>query len=201
MKNLFFLLFLSVAVISCKKKDHTAINSYSESKGDFLILVVSDSVEYALEYREDQSPTSVLNVTPVYATAEFNASIQGYDVSIYAYGVGIYGTYSTTLNGGFYPVNFPKFHEYYSDTFVDSIPGNQLKKNSVYTIELDTSKVDFILQPYYENKLEAAWNKIKDLRIVFEYRKKYPDSKIGFLHVEKQNGEAKSYFFMNKYKP
>jgi hypothetical protein len=201
MKYLLPLAILFVVAASCKKKDHTATSSYSESKGDFLILVVSDSLECAMEYREDLSPTTSLKASPVYAMAEFNSSTQNYDASIYAYGVGVSGVYSIIMPGAFNAVDFPKFSEYYEDTFIDSIPGNQLKENAVYNVLLDTSKIDLVLTPYYEDEIEDAWDKIKNLRIVFEYRKKYPDSRIGFLHIKKQNGEAKSYFFMNKYKP
>ncbi len=200
MKNLTILIVLLLPLIfsSCKKKE-THHASESVSKGEFLILVVSDSVECAMEYKEDQFPSSSLKKSPAYTLAEFGNGY--YNISIYMPGVGLYGSFAQDILDGYRVVDFPKFSEYYSDTFIDSIPGNQLKKNEVYATVLDTSKIDFIRYPYYEDEVNLAWNKIKNLRIVFEYRRKFPESQIAFLHVEKQNGEAKSYFFMNKYKP
>lgn len=164
-----------------------------------MILVVSDDVECAMEYKKDGFPTSALQKSPAYITAEFSNG--NYDVSIYTHGVGLYGFYEQNVSGGFWALDFPQFYPYYTDTFIDSIPGDQLNKNEVYTIPLDTSKIDFISYPKYEDKLQGAWDKVKNLRIVYEYRMKFPDSQIAFMRVEKQNGEAKSYFFINKYKP
>lgn len=201
MKYLLPVVILFAVAVSCKKKETNHFSDASVSKGDFLILVVSDSVECAMEYREDLSPNTSLEASPVTASAQFNFTTQYYDASIYANGVGIYGSYSINVFGSYYVVDFPTFTEYYLDAFVDSIPGNRLKKNDSYMVTLDTSKVDFVLQSNYPNKLEEAWEKIKNLRIVFEYRKKYPDSNIAFLHIVRQDGEEKSYFFVNKYKP
>lgn len=197
MKNLFFLLFLSITVISCKKKEQTENTPYSVSKGDFLMIVVSDSVEYARECKEDNFSSSSLKESPVFTDFEFTNG--NYRVSIYPYGIGMYGLYYFSPTTGF-AVDFPQFGEYYSNTFVDSIPGNQLEKHQVYSVPLDTSKIDYLVTSIPE-EVESGWDKIKDLRLVYEYRMKFPDSQIGFLHVKKEDGEAKSYFFMNKYKP
>lgn len=200
MKKLTFLILLPVVLVSlsCKKKEMNH-PSVSASKGDLMILVVSDDVECAMEYKKDGFYTSVLKKSPAYITAEFSNG--KYNVAIYTPGVGLYGSYVQNVVGGFWAVDFPQFFPYYTDTFIDSIPGDQLKRNEVYTIPLDTSKVDFISFPYYRDKIEEAWDKVKNLRIVYEYRMKFPDSNIAFMRIEKEDGEAKSYFFMNKYKP
>lgn len=199
MKKLTILILLPVLLVSlsCKKKE-TVHTSESVAKGDLVILEVSDSVECALEYRM-HDPSSQLKETPAHATAEFSNGY--YQTTIYVYGIGIYGMYNQEPVGFWAATEFPQFHEYYSETFVDSIPGNELERHEVYTVPLDTSKIDFFMTPYYPEEVESGWNKIKDLRIVYEYRMKYPHSKISFLCLKKANGEMKKYFFMNKYKP
>ena len=198
MKYLLPVVILFAVAVSCKKKETNHFSDASVSKGDFLILVVSDSLECAMEYHEDTNPSFGMSESPVYTTAEFNGG--NYDVTIYVKGVGMYGFYELNVVGCYCVVDFPIFQEYYLDTFIDSIPANQLDKNAVYQVELDTSKIDFVMAAY-PDKLEAAWDKVKNLRILYEYRMKYPASKIAFLHVVKENGEEKSYFFINKYKP
>lgn len=200
MKYLLPLFILFAVSVSCKKKETNHPSDASVSKGDFLILVVSDSVECAMEYRRAPYSLSGMKESPLHVMAYFNSSTANLDVQIEVYGVGVFGMYTIITPGPPYVVDFPMFHELYSETLVDSIPGNKLANNVVYTVPFDTSRVDFIM--YSDpGKLESSWNKVKNLRLVYEYRKKFPDSKIAFLHVEKQNGEEKSYFFMNKYKP
>lgn len=150
-----------------------------------------------MEYREDQFPSSSLKKSPVFT--DINLTNGNYRVSIYPYGIGMSGLYYFDPITGF-AVDFPQFSEYYSDTFIDLIPGNQLEKHQVYSVPLDTSKIDYLVSSV-PGEVEPGWDKIKNLRIVFEYRKKYPDSNIAFLHIVRQDGEEKSYFFMNKYKP
>lgn len=200
MKKLTVLIFLPVLIValSCKKKE-TNHSSESVSKGEFLILVVSDSLECAMEYHEDTDPSFGMSESPIYTTAEFSNG--NYDVMLYMHGIGMYGFYEQNVVGGFWVVDFPVFEEYYSNIFIDSIPGSELDRHAVYNMELDTSRVDFIRYPYYKEEIFSEWDKVKDLRILYEYRMKYPASKIAFLRVEKENGEAKSYFFINKYKP
>lgn len=197
MKYLLPLVILFTLAASCKKKE-TNHPSTSVSKGDFLILVVSDSLEGAIEYNEDSSPLTNMSESPVYTTGEFSNGY--YQIMIYMKGIGMYGFYEMDVLSGNRVVDFPVFEEYYSDIFIDSIPGNELDRHVVYNVELETSKVDFVMNTD-PGKVLAAWDKVKDLRLVFEFRKKYPDSKIAFLHVIKLNGEEKSYFFINKYKP
>jgi hypothetical protein len=194
MKNGFFLLFLSIAAFSCKKKE-LIHSSETATKGELLILVVSDSLEYVSEYKS--SDLTKLKKSPVLTDFEF---IDGdYRVSIYPNGIGLYGLYYFDPLTD-YAVDFPKFSEYYSDTFIDSIPGNKLEKRAFYSVALDTSKIDYLVSSV-PGEVEPAWDKIKNLRLVYEYRMKYPEARIAFLNVKKQNGETRKYFFMSKYKP
>ncbi|WP_294672872.1 hypothetical protein [uncultured Fluviicola sp.] len=192
----YLLPLIIIVAVSCKKKDinHTPI---SVSKGVFLAVVVSDSVEYAVEYEANEFLS--LNESPLNTSSVFNGTtgITYYDMFIDAYGVGPITHYRMEVPS-FYAMEFINFYGYH---LVDSVPGEELDEHAVYNVSLDTSRIDFIFGSNLPEELEFGWSKIQNLRIVSEYRKNYPDSRIGFLYLEKADGESRRYFFMSKYRP
>lgn len=202
MKKIIILIFLSMSMIfvSCDKKTAKPSTQF-ESKGEFLMLVVSDSLEYAIEY-EKANEGALFYESPLADNNLYQEFIDGY------YRYVIHPT-ALEMTGMFYVdpiekvvVNFPTFNSYYP--YIDSIPGSQLKKQ-FYPISLDSSQVDFVI-PFYSNQWDgggwkSAWDKVRNLKIVYEYRGKYPKSKVAFLCLKKSSGETKRYFFMNKYNP
>ncbi len=211
MKNLVFFIALSLVFLSCKKEKQPDIpvvtdnpsnsddpsNETTIAKGEYLIIAVSDSVEYANEYHMNSA--SELTEIPMNISHKmvFINNQTYYRKEIHAYGINlILGILCDSL---ITPLDFPYFTAQ-SGNFIESVVGNELERGEAYSLELDPLKVVSYSSPN-ETVLENSWSKIKNLRIVHEYRTLFPDSKIAFLYLKKQNGEAKSYFFMNKYKP
>lgn len=202
MKNLTFLILilLSIVFISCKKKPNHS--SRPVSKGEVLMVVVSDSLEYIIEYErvEKEAP---FYPSPLMGDDLYSEFIDGH----YRFFI-VPNALETTTTFYIDPienvlVDFPVFKGYYP--IIDSLSGADLGRHHFSSVPLDSSQVDFVI-PYYSNQWDgggwrSAWNKIKNVNIVYEYRKKYPDSRVAFLCLKKSSGETKRYFFMSKYKP
>lgn len=188
-----YLLILLTATLffSCKKKE--PIPYKPVSKGNYLVLVVSDSLDYALEY---VGHTDYIGDTCATLYIEFNTATLLYRVDLYAHQVDVISAfYLNPFTDLLAVTGFPSFSRY-PGIFVDSIPGSSLK-HSANPVALDTSKIVFMLG---DHEWTEAWGHVSDLYLLKEYRLKYPQSKVSFMSLTNAAGEKKKYFFMCKKK-
>jgi hypothetical protein len=191
MKNFFIaLLAFSICNSACKKKEFQP-NPGSVSNGNLLVLVVSDTLEYAIEYDVQEGQ---LSDSPGTYYAEFDNATQVFDVQI---AVGPFGALMLFQIDPFtegvseYPemldMGMPR----------DSIPtGSYALGHTPFPLQIDSTHIHFI-HPSAKN-WTAAWTQISNLRIVKAYRNHSPNSKIGFYSLKNNQGIIKNYFLLVK---
>lgn len=215
MRQLFTLILISFSLLSCKKKEPSSISiGENNSMGTYLVIVVSDSIEYGVEYNIPGPLVSIFGINDTVIWQPTLADSVPVTMTTYTYfdtdslqfidqnSIGCQGYYLATFNSksafphyvidstfvftGYSHLSQEDIHFIPKSEFVYTNKSNELDDNQVYSIFSDKSD------------WESGWELIKCLKIVYQYRLVDQDSKIGYMKQVNVQGKIRRYFFLAK---
>lgn len=197
MKSLITIVLFTFCITACKKKENKD-NAEPLSKGNFLVVAVSDDVDYAIEYKVNSPLDSMPMVFSAYQIDPVTLMFECY------LGMKVPGWELSFFKMNFIPMytvnQFPTITTYVP--YVDSIPGSELQHTGE-KVNIDSTEIKILSDPSeyhlkWDRNWGPAWDKISDLKLVRNYRIHYPNSKVGFINFKHVNGENRRFFFMVK---